>query len=144
MACPSNPVTEIRTCNVCGCAPCLHPPFCRSCRQADRKFVHERRDTEAAWRRALIDDNVSIERAYAEINRRDQAAASTVEALMYSLRERGPSALQEPTTQRRLSEMNETQLREVCERLQKLKPHIARAWSPEETAVLLLTWNEMP
>jgi len=57
-----------RTCNVCGEAPCINPTFCRLCSTADRKFPQAHRDTEVAWRRALIEDSVSAERAYTEVN----------------------------------------------------------------------------
>jgi len=46
-----------------------------------------------------------------------RAAASTVEALMYSLRERGAAALSEKPTQRRLAELCTDQIRIVIERL---------------------------
>jgi hypothetical protein len=49
------------------------------------------------------------------------AAQSTVEALMYSLRERGVAALQERDTRRRLGELDERQLIEVGRRCQALK-----------------------
>jgi hypothetical protein len=61
----------------------------------------------------------------------------TVEALMFSLRSRGTKALEERDTKRRLSELSDQQVIEVGDRLQKLKPEIARAWSPEEVKVLL-------
>jgi len=61
----------------------------------------------------------------------------TVEALMYSLRTRGTKALEEPATKRRVSELSDQQVIEVGDRLQKLKPEIARAWSPEEVKALL-------
>jgi phosphohistidine phosphatase SixA len=61
----------------------------------------------------------------------------TVEALMYSLRSRGTGALNEPDTKRRLSELGDAQVIEVGDRLQKLKPEIARAWSAEEVKSLL-------
>lgn len=57
---------------------------------------------------------------------------------MLSLRG-GLTALEKPDTLRRLSELSEEQLRAVMVRLQKFKPHIARAWTPEEIAVLLAT-----
>jgi hypothetical protein len=60
----------------------------------------------------------------------------TVEALMYSLRERGTKALKEPDTKRRLSELSEQQLIEVGNRLQRLKPEIARSWTREEVETL--------
>jgi hypothetical protein len=81
-----------------------------------------------------------IERAYAELNQLNHAAASTVEALMYSLR-RGVDELASPDTQRRLSELDEGQLRAVCERLQNFKPEIAAAWGPEEIEALMNIWS---
>ena len=51
----------------------------------------------------------------------DGAPASTVEALMLSLRERGVAALAEDNTLRRLSELSPRQVREVTDRLQKLR-----------------------
>jgi hypothetical protein len=60
----------------------------------------------------------------------------TVEALMWSLRTRGRKALEEPATKRRLSELSDQQAIEVGNRLQKLKPGIARAWTREEVKVL--------
>jgi len=65
------------------------------------------------------------------------APQPTVEALMYSLRSRGVKALEESATKRRLSELSNAQVIEVGDRLQKLKPEIARAWSAEEIKVLL-------
>jgi hypothetical protein len=67
------------------------------------------------------------------------ALQPTVEGLMYSLRERGVAALEEPDTKRRLSQLNDRQLAEVGDRLQRLKPHIARAWTAEEVKVLIRT-----
>jgi hypothetical protein len=73
---------------------------------------------------------------------RRRVAASTVEALMYSLRSRGVAALAEPDCQRRLSELNDDQVREVSTHLQKLKPEIAQAWSPEELRRLAMIWKK--
>jgi hypothetical protein len=71
------------------------------------------------------------------------AAPTTVEALMYSLRERGEKALAEPDCQRRLSELKEGQLREVAVRLQKLLPEIAAAWTPEQVETLIAVWEKL-
>ena len=66
------------------------------------------------------------------------AAAMTVEALMYSLRERGIKALAEPDTRRRLSQLSDAQAIEVGNRLQRLKPHIGRGpWSADEVRQLV-------
>ena len=56
--------------------------------------------------------------------RREQcgAAPTTVEALMYSLRERGEAALHERDTIRRLPELSTNQVREVVGRLMRLRP----------------------
>ena len=67
----------------------------------------------------------------------------TVEAVMYSLRQRGLPALAEPTTQRRLVSLSDDQVREVATRLQKLKPEIARAWSPEGVRDLARSWKRV-
>jgi hypothetical protein len=84
--------------------------------------------------------NPDIERAHAELNQRNHAAVSTVEALMYALR-RGVDELAKPDTQRRLSELSEDQLRAVCGRLQNLKSEIAVAWAPEEIEALTNIWS---
>src|SRR5262245_42664736 len=68
------------------------------------------------------------------------AAASTVEALMFSLR-RGVNELASPDTQRRLSELDEGQLSAVCGRLQNFKPEIVAAWEPEEIEALTNIWS---
>ena len=62
---------------------------------------------------------------------------STVEALMFGLCERGVRALKEPAVKRRLRELNDDQIDEVGNRLQRLKPEIARAWTPDEVKELV-------
>jgi hypothetical protein len=133
-------------CPTCGENPCRSPSFCGACGDADaRKARGENPQyTDASlWREpprdfpALLHRSVSLERAWHELNRRDGAPAATTEALMFSLRERGVQTLSEPDTQRRLSELNDAQLREVAVRLQKLKAKIARAWTPKDVAVLI-------
>jgi transposase len=93
-----------------------------TCRDADRR------------RRGLPDH---IDR----VRLRDGVPQTTVEALIYSLRS-GGSALTESNNLRRLRELSEPQLHEVCARLQKFKPHIARAWTPAEVEILVGTWAE--
>jgi hypothetical protein len=69
------------------------------------------------------------------------AAASTVEALMFELREGIEALPTNPERLRRLSELSEEQLRAVCERLQNFKPHIASTWSPQEVQALVDIWS---
>jgi hypothetical protein len=87
---------------------------------------------------ALLDPAISLDQAQRRLleRRRGGAAASTVEALVYSLR-RGVDVLAEPDTARRLAELSDDQLLAVGERLRRLKPEIVRAWSGDEVAVLM-------
>jgi len=62
---------------------------------------------------------------------------------MYSLRERGVNALQEPDTRRRLRDCSKGHLCEVSMRVQNFKPDIAPAWSPDDVATLIVSWNEL-
>jgi len=73
----------------------------------------------------------------------DRVPEATVEALMYSLRERGVKALEESNTQRRLAELDKSQLKEVCRRVQNFKPHIAAPWSREEATALVSNWGKL-
>jgi DNA-directed RNA polymerase specialized sigma54-like protein len=100
-------------------------------------------DDHLKFLRRLMQPNVSLERVQREMYQRhfqDHAAASTVEALMFCLRERGTAALKEPKVSRRVRELSEPQMHEVCARLQKLKPEIAGAWSVNEVENLVNTW----
>jgi len=121
--------------------------FAAACRAADAKRTARKRTSEDDYLdflRELMADDVSLERAYYAIHAKHfegRAAAATVEALMYSLRQRGTAALKEAQTQRRLAALSEEQLREVAARLQRLKPHIAKAWSGDEIDHLLETWD---
>jgi len=79
----------------------------------------------------------------ADLNRGDgQAPAALVEALMYSLR-RGVSELTQPNTLRRLSELDKTQIGDVCERCTRFQPHIAPAWSRHEIVTLIEVWARL-
>jgi hypothetical protein len=96
--------------------------------------------------RKLMDDSVSCERAWDEINRAARARYNaapqpTVEALMYGLRDGVDALPTKPERLRRLSELNETQLHEVCTRLQNFKPTIGRPWTPDEVAALVAIWT---
>jgi hypothetical protein len=67
---------------------------------------------------------------------RGRAAAMTVEALCYVLRERGVEALKERDTRRRLAEVSDNQLAEVGKRARAFK--FGRgAWTESEVEVLV-------
>ena len=87
--------------------------------------------------RQLLGSDVSLERAWAALNRGDgQAPQATVEALVYGLR-RGVNELIKPDAQRRLSELNRDQLEAVCLGVQAFKPNIAPAWSADDVDLLI-------
>jgi hypothetical protein len=124
------------------------PSFADACRRADQKRRRKRVDPAIERARALMDDDkvVSIEAAYAAFDRERRkygAAWSTVEALVYSLRERGTAALQERSARHRLAQLSEAQLIAVGDRLQLLKPEIARVWTPDEVGVLVSEWERL-
>src|SRR5262249_47388868 len=89
--------------------------------------------------RRLLDDDISLERTWQELNetRKRPAPQVTVEALMFSLRS-GGAALEQKDVRARLSRVVEPQLHEICARLDKLT--VARAWTSEETALLTELW----
>jgi hypothetical protein len=133
------------TCPTCGLASCINPQFCALCRKADAERAKTTDSADVLRNRRLLalSDHVSFETIWRELNTiKYRAAASTVEALMYALR-RGGSALNESSNLRRLGELSEPQLHEVCARLQKFKPHIARAWTQREIEALVVPWTEL-
>jgi hypothetical protein len=142
----------IMTCPTCATDPCVNSDFCRACRDADARKARgeQSRFIDASLWRGLPDhiprnwNDISLEALMAHFDRarrRHGAPQRTVEALMFSLRSRGTKALEEAATKRRISELAEQQLHEVCGRLQRLKPHIAPAWPPEQITILVDAWN---
>jgi hypothetical protein len=65
------------------------------------------------------------------------AAIATIEALMFSLREQGEPALSSAQNQNRLSELSDSQLREVIARLDRMRDRY-----PSVTDALLLRLGE--
>jgi hypothetical protein len=105
-------------CPICGDPPCRHDPaWCAAVAEGEKRRAAER------------EPPMTIKRA----------AYGTVEALMYSLRERGIKALSEPDTRRRVSELSEEQLHEVSARCQALK--LGKGpWRAEDIGQLVETW----
>jgi hypothetical protein len=105
--------------------------------------THQLESAEILRARRLLDKNVSLERAWSEINEASgRAASSTVEALVFSLRA-GGTALACPYARRQLAELAEAQLHEVSARLQTFQPKIARAWTPVEVELLVAVWSDL-
>jgi len=94
--------------------------------------------------RRLLDDDVSLDRAWHAVNdRRSGAAASTVEALVYGLRDGLVALSKNPDRLRRLSELNAEQLKAVCRRVQNFNPEIATPWSSNQVAALITKWRAL-
>jgi hypothetical protein len=73
-----------------------------------------------ALKQAAIENRVDLDKGPKQLStptKTDEAAKSTVEALMYVLRTFGLAALAGPNCRRRLGELTEGQLGEVIERL---------------------------
>jgi hypothetical protein len=96
----------------CGAEPCILPSFCEACRKADAR--RQQQEPPAG----LPDTR--------------RAAETTVEALMYSLRQRGVRALDESDIRRRMSELDDEQAIEVARRLLKPKLAINKAWTADD------------
>jgi hypothetical protein len=122
----------------------LSSTFAKLCREADEKQRRKLPDPRLERLRRLMDDDVSIERTCHEINHpTNRAAASTVEALMLGLRDRGTAALAEGPVRQRLVQLDEEQVVKVGDRLQALQPDVARAWAPAEVQQLLEAWGAL-
>ncbi len=80
--------------------------------------------------------------SYARQSDYEGLSPSTVEALVYQLRQ-GGEALKKPHAKRQLTELSERQLHEVSARLQRFQPDIARAWSPSEIKLLVQLWSDL-
>jgi len=91
-------------------------------------------------------------RESAELNGiKGRAAASTVEALAYQLRG-GVNSLREPSAQRRLSELDEIQAREIANRLTRPRwgkskngetPSKVPPWSQSEIDTFVEMWRRL-
>jgi hypothetical protein len=68
------------------------------------------------------------------------APATTVEALVFSLR-RGVNELTQPDTKRRLAALDAHQLKEACRRVQAFHPKIAKQWLADDVERLISAWK---
>jgi transposase len=92
-------------------------------------------------RRSFLEDSLMLTNR-SRREPQERAALMTVEALMFSLRERGLAALKEPTTRRRVRELDDDQVVEVASRCQRLD--IGRGkWSDDEIEVLIRMREEL-
>jgi len=114
--------------------------FERACREADR--ASRPQDPRILRARRLLADNVSLDRAWAEINGNRPTPEATIEALVYSLR-RGAAELSKPDKLRQLSELDKAQLKAIYRHLQNFNLEIVPPWPPEDVAALIAKWREL-
>ncbi len=69
--------------------------------------------------RRLLDDSISIDRAYREINANRPTPQATIEAVLSEIGEHGMTALAEPRNQERLSRCDAAALAEINRRIAK-------------------------
>jgi hypothetical protein len=111
--------------------------FWAACRKADARRRQLPEDPAILRARRLLADDVTLERAYAELNTFScRAARSVIEALMLSF-ERGVSALDEPDSRQRLRVLNDDQALEVAGRVQRFRPEIGKPWTADEVEILM-------
>jgi hypothetical protein len=79
----------------------------RACEIADAMARKVKPDPQTERRRALMDDSVSLEGAWAEINSNRSTAEASVEAVKQAVRDRGMEALKEPATRNQLQQCDE-------------------------------------
>jgi hypothetical protein len=92
--------------------------------------------------RGLMAADVSLDRAWHALRDNRPTPEVTVEALMLALR-RGVSALTKPDTQRRLSDLDESQLEVICLRVQAFQPGIVERWSTDDVGLLISAWRKL-
>jgi hypothetical protein len=141
------------SCATCGATTCVNPGFCALCRDADDRKARgqsPRHIDPPLWREPPEQiprdwGSTSLESLIGHFERARRghgAPQATVEAFMLTMRD-GAKALSEASHLRRLKELSELQLHEVCARLQKFKSNIARAWTPAEVEGLVTIWAEL-
>jgi hypothetical protein len=98
-------------CPVCGCEPCCTPSFCQLCGAADANAAARRRDPNRL--QGLMDDDLSLERAYEQMVKARPTPNATIEAVKQAVRDRGVSALDEKQTRERLQRCDEAAIAEI-------------------------------
>jgi hypothetical protein len=114
-------------CMTCGAEPCVNTSFCAMCREADQRKARGERpryidtwgDPPAYFPRDW--DRMPIDELWRLFNERRPTAQTTVEAIMLAVRERGLGALQEPGTKERLARCDAAAIKQIDQRITKLR-----------------------
>jgi hypothetical protein len=110
----------MQACEVCECTPCRSPGFCRACREADERKA--RREQPSHRPTHVPPDWVfmSLDALWQRFNERRPTPQSTIEAIMYCVRERGVAALKEATNIERLARCDAAARAEINRRIARL------------------------
>src|SRR5262249_3917308 len=95
----------VSECPTCGASPCRTTEFCRTCSEADQRRPKD--SPQVLRARRLLEDSVTLERAWRELNEQRPTPQTVIEAVLYCMRERGLEALQEPANVARLRSCDE-------------------------------------
>jgi hypothetical protein len=119
----TRPSPALPFCHICGSAPCVNPSFCALCRRADAKHRGGNDGSAITRTRRLLHDNVSLDAIYRGLNdaRSRPTPQTTIEAILYCVRERSFKALDEPYNIERLRRCDEAALAQINTRIVKLK-----------------------
>jgi hypothetical protein len=95
--------------------------------RAGRLLVTEIEPQRLARLRKLLANDISLDRAWRELNERDDQPAPqvTLDALIYELRLDGLAALEKPNCRRRLADLSDGQLRELIAALIRARTRCA-------------------
>jgi hypothetical protein len=113
-------------CMTCGAEPCCNLSFCAACREADqRRACGEQPCHIGGWcdRSPKIPrdwDGMSLDALWQRFNERRPTSQTTIEAIMWTVRERGVAALMEPTNIERLARCDAAARAEINRRVARL------------------------
>ena len=91
--------------------------FERACIRADAEAAKRPVDPKIQWLRSL--DHLSLDRLYDKFLRNRPTPQATIEAIWFSLRERGLAAMDEPEVQERWASCDEAAGEEIGRRIEK-------------------------
>jgi len=118
----------VGACITCGADPCTNPGFCASCREADKRRIRGEQpryiDTwDNAGRLPSGWERMSISTLWSALNYGvwRPTPQSTIDAIVHSVRERGPAALLEPVNIARLRACDAAARAEIDQRIIKLR-----------------------
>ena len=107
----------------CSCPTCGEPmndSFAAAYRDADARSQNAPIPPKLALLRSLLDDLVSLDRAWRELNYTRPTPQTVIDAILYGMRERGLAALEESPNIARLSRCDAAARDEINRRIAAL------------------------